>query len=383
MEAHTLPEALNLILEQRGCSQTRLGRDMGKRQSWVSEVISGKLGRDFEKMINALARVGWEVVMRPKTPEREKAPVKRREFVAAAASVMFVPSSQVGPYGDPANVLDPARRVARARHDHGGGATVGTAMRHIRRIESAVASQDKQLQEAASQLAVETVYSLVDTRRFDAGEKVGRLALELARRSRSPDAQSWAYSALTQINIERGGADRALMYARDGVKLSEVPEAQRAWMRLRRGWTLAIVRGQEHAARDELESVRGPLQDRAFRDQSPIDIADLMGSVGVALNGIEAFEEAHGTFAEAINLLGDASPYLQSRFLAQQVIAALRMDEPSLAANHMLAFAHVAPLVDSRRLDGHLRDALAESARWATVPEIRDAREHLKHLALQ
>jgi hypothetical protein len=60
------------------------------------------------------------------------------------------------------------------------------------------------------------------------------------------------------------------------------------------------------------------------------------------------------------------------------VLAALRMSQPSLAADPMFALARVAPLVDSRKLDGDLRVVLAESAKWATVTEIRDARDHLR-----
>ena len=368
-----------MIMEQRGCSKSQLGRDMRKGHTWVSETISGKRGLDFAKVINALARVGWEVVIRPK---REKAPVKRREFVTAAASVMFVPSPKVGPYEDPTNVRELARRVSSARHEYGGGASAATAMRHVRQIESAVAGRDRQLQEAASELAVETVWTLNDAHRFDAGEKVGRLALELAKRSQSTDAQSCAYSALAGLNMERGSVDRALMYARDGVKLSDVPQVQQAWMRLRKVRSLALVRGQENASRDELESVFTPLRDQRLSGQSAIDIADMMHGIGIALNGLGAYAEAHSTLDEAITLLGSSSPYLQSRCIAQQVMAALRMSEPSLAANRILCLAHVVPLVNSRRLDDYLRDVLAESARWATVPEIRDARDHLKSVAI-
>jgi transcriptional regulator with XRE-family HTH domain len=378
MEAHSLPEALNLIMEQRGCSQSQLGRDLGKGHTWVSETISGKRGLDFAKVINALARVGWEVVIRP---EREKSdPVKRREFMAATASATVIPSPKSGTYEDPTKVLDLARRVARARYEHGGGATAATAMRHIRRIQQVVSGRDRHLQEAASQLAVQTVWTLNDARRFDAGENVGRLALELARLSQSPYAQSRAYSALTALNVERGSLDRALMYARDGVRLCEVPEAQYAWMRLRKAQTLVLVRGQQHASRDELESVQAPLGDRGFADQSSFDVADMMGNIGRALNNVGAPAEAHGTLDAAVALLDGTRPNLQSEFLAQQVIAALRMSQPSLAADRMLALAHVAPLVDSGRLDDYLRNVLAESARWATVPEIRDARKQLKAL---
>ncbi len=381
MEARSLPEALNLIMEQRGCSQSQLGRDLGKGHTWVSETISGKRGLDFAKVINSLTRVGWEVVIRPKRPKREKSdPVKRREFVIAAASMTFIPSPKAGPYEDPANVLDLARRVARARYEHGGGATAATAMRHIRRIQQVVLDRDRHLQEAASQLAVQAVWTLNDARRFDAGENVGRRALELARLSKSPYAQSRAYSALTALNVERGSPDRALMYARDGVRLREVPEAQHAWMRLRKAQTLALVRGQRHASRDELESVQEPLGDLGFADQSPFDVADMMGNIGRALNNVGAHAEAHDTLDEAVALLSGTRPNLQSEFLAQQVIAALRMPQPSLAADRMLALAHVAPLVDSGRLDDYLRNVLAESAKWATVPEIRNARDQLKTL---
>lgn len=288
--------------------------------------------------------------------------------------------TSAGPYEDPANVLDLARRVTHARYEHGGGATAATAMRHIRRIRHVVTGRDRRLHQAASQLAVEAVWTLNDARRFDAGENVGRLALELARLGRSPDTQSCAYSALTALNVERGSPDRALMYARDGVRLREVPEAQHAWMRVRSAQTLALVRGQRHASRDELESVQEPLGDRGFPDQSSFDVADMMGNIGRALNGVGAHTEAHGTLGEAVALLGGASPNLQSEFLAQQVIAALRMPRPSLAADRMLALAHVAPLVDSGRLDDYLANVLAESARWTTVPEVRDARAQLETL---
>jgi hypothetical protein len=173
-----------------------------------------------------------------------------------------------------------------------------------------------------------------------------------------------------------------MLYARDGVRIFEVPEAQQAWIRLRRGRTLALVRGQERASRDELESLRATLQERGFPGQSALDAADMMEGIGVGLNGIGAYAEAHGVLAEAITLLGDSSPYLRSRSVAQQVIAALGMSQPALAAGHMVALVHVAPLVDSRRLDNYLKDVLARSARWAAVPEVRDARDRLKPLVL-
>ena len=368
-----------MIMKQRGCSQRQLARQLQTDQSWISTVITGKGGRDFAKVVSMLARVGWEVVIRPKRENPD--PVKRREFVTAAASVMFVPSPKVGPYEDPANVREVARRVAGAWHEHGGGAIAPTAMRHIRRIAPAVASRDRQLQEAASELAVATVWTLNDARLFDTGENVGRLALELAKRSESADAQSRAYSALAAIGAERGSADRALMYARDGVMLREVPEAQHAWMRLRKARTLAAVRGQRRSARAEMESVLAALQDTAgFPGQSSFDVANLMGSIGRGLNEVGAHEEAHDTLSATVSLMGGSSPNLQSLNLAEQAISAFGMSEPSLAANYMSALTRLAPLVNSRKLDENLRRVLAESARWKTVSEIRDARDQLKPL---
>ena len=202
----------------------------------------------------------------------------------------------------------------------------------------------------------------------------------MAKLSKSPYAQSCAYSALTTLNVERGRPDRALLYAKHGVRLREVPEGQHAWMQVRNAWALALVRGQQHASRDELERAQAPLAGRGFADLSEFDVADMMGSIGIALNRVGAYREAHSTLDEAVALLGGTRPNLQSEFLAEQVIPALRISRPSIAADRMLALTRVAPLVDSGRVDGHLRDVLAESARWATVPEIRDARAQLETL---
>src|SRR5918992_187858 len=379
MESRTLPEAVKSIMQAHGWSQSQLARELDVSRDWISKIKRGDRDPSIGRLTRLLATIGWEVVIRP---TREKTPVKRREFITAAASVTLVPSPKLGPYEDPTKVRELAQRVFRAQHEHGGGAIAGTAMRHIQRIAPALESRDRQLQAAASELAVEAVWALNDARRFDAGENVGRLGLELAKRSKSPDAQSGAYSALTAMNMERGMADRALMYAKEGIRLPEVPEAQQAWMRLRKGWTLTLVRGQARAAHEELENLQGPLRDHGFPGLSSFEIADMIGMVGVALNGISAYADAHSMLDGGISLLGDSSPYLQSRFLAQQVIAASGMSEPSLMVDSMLALANVAPTVNSRRLDGYLRDVLNETVRWATVPEIRDARDHLKHVAM-
>ena len=378
MEAQSLPQALNMIMEQRDCSQAQLGRDLGKGQTWVSEMIRSKRGHEFARVINILARVGWEVVIRPKRENSD--PVKRREFVAAAASVMFVPSPKAGPYEDPAYVRELARRVAHTRYEHGSGAIAATAMKHIRQVEPAVMGRDHALHEAASELAIETVWTLSEAHRFNAAEQVGGLALKLARLSTSPDMQSRAYSVLAAANLKHRNADRAVRYAKDGMRLSEVSKDQQAWMRLRLARTLALVRGQEHTSRDEIENVLGRLRDSGgFYGQSEFDAADMMGCIGMALSALGAYGEAQTVLGESVALVGNSSPDLYSHFLAHQVIAALRMakPQPALAADRMLALARVAPLVDSRRLDDDLKAIIATSAGWTTVPEIRTARDQL------
>jgi tetratricopeptide (TPR) repeat protein len=369
-----------MIMKQRGCSQNKLARDLRKGQSWISDVVNGKGGLEFAKVINILSRVGWEVVIRLKREEPD--PVKHREFVTAAASVMFVPSPKVGPHEDPSYLAELARRVAHAQYEHGGGATAGTAIKHIRRIKSLVASKDQRLQEAASNLAVEAAWTLNDARRFDAGENVGGLALTLARHSGSMDAQSRAYSVLANINAERGQRDRALRFADAGAGLHEVPDTQRQWMKLRKGETQAHLRGQGKAARDEIENVLCLLRDTGgFLGQSSFDIADMTGNAGIALANLGAHEEAQRILSQAVDLFGDSSPTPAAVYLAHQSMAALRASQVDMAAGHMLTLARFAPLIDSPRVDGHVQKILTMSARWGTVSGMRDAREQLKALA--
>ncbi|HEU5157762.1 MAG TPA: hypothetical protein VFU43_12275 [Streptosporangiaceae bacterium] len=388
MEARSLPEAFRLIMKQRGCSQNKLARDLRRSQGWISDVVNGKAGLEFAKVINILSRVGWEVVIRSKSEELD--PVRRREFVTAAASVMFVPSPKAGPYEDPLNVRDLAQRTARARYEHGGGAIAPTAMRHIRRIESIVTSRDRKLQEAASDLAVQTVWTLNDACRVGVGENVGRLALKLAEASGNPRAQSRAYEALISLNLDHGAVDRALMYANKGVLLRETPELSRAWMRLKKGWTLAHISGQEKHARDEIETIQGLLQDTdGFYSQSSSAsysggrphaavVADMIGNIGLSLNDLGIYGEAQAAFNKCVSGLERSSPALAAFFLAHQIMAALTASQLALAADLMLKLARLAPLINSPRVENSAQKVLAQSVKWTTVPVIRHAREQLE-----
>jgi transcriptional regulator with XRE-family HTH domain len=392
MEAHSLPEALNLIMEQRGCSGSRLARELGVSQSWLSDAARGKKDTPTAKAVRLLASVGWELVIRPKREEED--PVKRREFVAAAASVTFIPSSKVGPYEDPANVRALARRIAGARFEHGGGAIASTAIRHIQRIEPAITGHDRKLQEAASMLAVQTTWTLNDACRINAGENAGRLALKLAKASDNSRAQARAYEALISLNLDHGAPDRALMYANKGLQLQEIPDLTHAWMRLKKGWALAHIPGQKSHARDEVETVRGLLQDtHGFNSQSSSEnysggrshsavVADMIGNVGLSLSDLGIYDEAQASFNECVHGLEESSSNtLAAFFLAHQVQTALKASHVPLAAERMQKLARILPLVNSPRLDRRSNEVLKQSAGWAKEPRIRAARDHLKAVA--
>src|SRR5262245_214178 len=141
MEAKSLPDALMLIKEQRDCSQGQLARDLGVGKSWVSDVIKGRVtSTGLARVIELLDRVGWEVSFRPKGEESDS--VKRREFVAAAASVAFVPSSRVEPFKDAVYLREVAKTTARDRYERGGIASLPSALRQVQRISQVVESRD-------------------------------------------------------------------------------------------------------------------------------------------------------------------------------------------------------------------------------------------------
>lgn len=298
--------------------------------------------------------------------------MRRREFVAVAASVAFVPSPTVGPYQDPLYVRELAERLTNDRFRQGGTPIVCTALRHLRRAGAAIGGSDRALQEAASDLACETARILYDARRYDAAERTGIFALHLARRSDGAAAQAGAYSTLSRICIDQRRGERGAMYARRGLAVPGLPPERRAWLKLRLGRSLALMGGRERLARQALDEALGyaglPVQ----------ETADMVGNVGVALAGMREHEHACAAIAEAVRLSGRCSALLLVAYQAWQVEAALRAGRPSMAADRMTELARVAPLVSSARVDNHLAGVYALAGHWAAVPEMRDAREQLR-----
>jgi predicted XRE-type DNA-binding protein len=369
MDADVLPNALKAIMSRHGWSQMDLAAELGVSQSWVSQTSRGVKDSGIAKVQRLLNRIGWEVHI---TPKPEDDPVKRRNFVAAVGSIAFIPSPKVGPYQDAEYVRAIADRLAVARYEQGGIPVASTAMRHLKKVGTAISGKDHKLQSAASDLACETARIFYDSRRYDLAQRAGSFALDLARRAGDVDGQANACSALSRISIDQGHGDRGIVYARQGMSLPDLASARRAWLKLRLARSLALVGGQERAARDRLAELSDT------EGLSAHEKADMKGNVGVALAGMRAYPDAHVAIAEAVKLSEQCSPLLLVAYQAWQAEAALGAREPMMAAAHMAALARIAPMVSSARVDSHIAGVLTLSGRWADVPEMRQAREHLR-----
>ncbi|MGW4799354.1 hypothetical protein ACWEPC_43760, partial [Nonomuraea sp. NPDC004297] len=88
--------------------------------------------------------------------------MERREFLAAAASVVFVPSAATSnPYLDPDYVRTLTDSLARARYELGGLPLTPRALAHTRQVGALQAAMlSTQLQEAASDLIYQVSVTL-------------------------------------------------------------------------------------------------------------------------------------------------------------------------------------------------------------------------------
>ncbi|HYY45147.1 MAG TPA: hypothetical protein VE975_08190, partial [Actinomycetota bacterium] len=291
MEAHSLPEALNMIMEQRRCSQTQLGSDLKTGQSWVSGVITGERGLGFAKVIKILARVDWEVVIRPKRPKRQELdPVKRRQFthrvitvgaataIGATRSAAFIPSPATDPFKDPVYIRNLAVRFADGQREYGGIGTLPAASRVHKRIQSVIRDgNDPKVLEASAQLARQIAWTLQDACRFDAAENVGRFALDLAVMANDTEAQALAYRLLSNNNIEWGRADHAIKYAERGLRLKGISDVPQARLSMALARSLALARSQERYVHKAVESAL------TFNSLPPFSAAELPGDAGTSL----------------------------------------------------------------------------------------------------
>jgi hypothetical protein len=368
MDARSLPDALIAIMEQRGWTQSDLARELGVSQTWVSQASRGDRDPGIARTADYLGRIGWEVHITPKT---ESGPVNRRSFMTAAASVVIIPSVKGNPFQDPTYVHALADRSVRIRDELGGIPVVSIGLHYVRRVEPAVNSRDRELQRASSELAGQTALNLYDAQHLDAAEKTAGLALALAGRSGSGDAQARSYKILSLISAAQGRRERAAMFARRGLTLPDICDMERALLSARLGRYLALIPGQERKARSALENAGG------VTNLPPLYEAEIAGNVGIALDNLRAHEEADAFLLRAARFCEPSSPLCHALYLGHQVRSALHAGEPELAADRMHALARVAPLVSSSQVNEQLSGILTASARWATVHDLRDARDQL------
>ncbi|WP_131740483.1 helix-turn-helix domain-containing protein [Actinomadura roseirufa] len=375
MEAGSLPEALKMIMESRGWSQGDLARELGVSQGWVSEVSRGLKDTGFAKSVRLLARVGWEVKLSP----RAEGPVERREFVAAAASVIFVPSRKTIPFEDPAYVRTLADSLARNRYELGGVPLVTNAVEHLRRARriSDSAPDHAALQMAISELANQVTLVLYDAGKMDAAERAGRIALNCALQVESSELQARSYDALSRVCADRGDAIHAVKYAQLGLRLNDVSNSQLASLHMRLGRALALIPGQESPSRIALDQAQG------VGGLSPFGEAALIGDVGIGFGSLKSYDESSRLLNEAAELIGQWSPLFRAQYLGRQAVTALKAGDPSHAADRITELARALPFVSSARVSQRAQVILKISAAWGSSLELSEAGEHLKAVIAQ
>ncbi len=122
-------------MDRRGWSGSRLAREAGASQPWVSMVLGGRRDPGMRRSAELLKRAGWELHVVP----REEDPVKRQEFLAAGvgAGLVFLPSVKADLYTSPEHLDRVTARLVYHESQMGGGAVAREALRHVRRTVAA------------------------------------------------------------------------------------------------------------------------------------------------------------------------------------------------------------------------------------------------------
>lgn len=373
MGVSQLGDAFTEIMRRNGWSGAALARRLGVSQPWVSMVLAGKRDPGLARSARLLRTVGWQLEL---VPSEEDDPVKRRQFLASAASVALIPSpTSSSPYRDAAYVRLLADRLAHTEEQIGGAPLVGEALRHVQRIAPAALGNDTALQTAASGLARRAALVLHDTRHLDRAERVASLALTLADRAQDAYAQAHAYETLSLIRTYGGPRSRAAEYVRRGLALHDLDDATRAALLVRLARSLAVLPGQERPVRRALDEAHA-LTDRL----GPVDGADVMANSGIALSDLGQHAKGAANLLAAVTSVEAQSPLLVGLYRARLTKSAIQVGDVAGTVSGMDALALVAPLLTSRRMDIHVRHIFTDTRRWATVREVRHARERLREV---
>lgn len=362
MKVSGMGDAFRAVMDRNGWSGNRLAREIGTSQPWVSMVLGGK--RDpLRQSVEQLERVGWEIHVVPKGED----PVRRRDFLTAAASTAFIPAATASPYSSASYLDGVAERLAHNEAQLGGAPLAQEAARHVARAVPAAQPAGQPVQAAASRLLRQCALVLHDVRRLGRAEETAVTALRLARSAGDLPAQAQALDTLSLITAHLPDG-RGAEYARHGYGLSEASDSTRAMLAARLGRALALAPGRKGEARHWLETAL---------DLQGAGVAEVSGNCGIGFTdaGMPGLGERH--LAAAASLTA-SSPFLHSLYVARQAKTAIRAREPELAAGRMTTLATLAPLVDSPRLSIHLRHVYDGTRRWDGIREVRDARAALK-----
>lgn len=361
-------------MDERGWTQCQLACELGVSQAWISHACRDMRDTGTKKAAELLARVSWEVRFSPAVEE----PVERREFLAGAASTVFVPASgRSNPYLDPDYVRLLADSLARSRYEFGGVPVAARALGHVRHVEGLLTRPlggDWRI--AASDLLYQAAIVLYDANRLVQAEHTGMVALDLAYHGRDHAARARAHDALSRIFLYRGDRVRAVQHAQRGLRLPDLPGSRAAslWMRL--GRALATIDGRAGEAREALDRARDGRGLSAFAEVT------LGGDVAIGLTRLGRYDEAGRLLERAAEAMARHCPLFHAQYLGRQIEVALKAGSPELAADRMRHLVRALPMVNSARTNRRVQGILNSSAAWDAVPEVRDARRSLAEMAL-
>lgn len=314
----------------------------------------------------------------------EEDPVERREFMAGAASALFVPSPKTTPFHDPSFVRGLTTRTARIHTEVGGDSLSAAVVKQARKIHSAALNGGKELQLAASDYMRWGSYVLRQSGHNREALNLAGGALNQATLANNQEKQAIAYFALSlnagtsALKEEgrgatfRGDSSKAVMYARRGLSIPDMSDETRAYLNASLARGLANVPGHERAARAAVD------QALSVESLPAIDRADITGISGNALRDVGAHREALRTLQEARQFSGPISPFLHVRDLGGQILLSLDMRDASQAAALMDEMLYVIPLVDSTKVSRQVDLILRATEPWSTVREVREARERIQ-----
>jgi transcriptional regulator with XRE-family HTH domain len=357
-----LAEAFRVVMADRGWSASRLARELGTSQPWVSMVLSGKRDPGTRRAAALLKTAGWELAL---VPSGDDDPMKRRNFLMAAATVALVPGSgPTNPYTSATYVDGLAARLAAHEAQLGGAPLAREAARHASKVIPVARAGSPALQAAASRLCHQSALILHDVRQLGQAETTARAALSLGLAAGDVPASASACDVLSMTTAHLPDG-RGARYAQRGLGLPELPAAERAALSARLGRSLALA-GRTGAARASLD------QALELADGS----AEVTGNAGIGLTDLGLTGQADDCLTTAARMTA-GQPFIHALYVARLAKAALRARNPGLTAQRMTTLAALVPLVDSPRLTIHARHLVDGTRIWEPIPEVRDARDAL------